>query len=163
MAPKVTDTKTLYECLQRFDEAGIFKGAHAKYIDRLFIDGVLRSETIGNAVPLTEADLSEIMSEAQVNAMAEATRLLAENAELTAQTSQANGRAETAEAAASVAEEARGEFQIANLALSGQISAAQNEIAAQAAALQTAQARIAELEAALESIVEPDNQWKSDE
>lgn len=88
---KVEDTKHLYEVLIRFNEKSEFQGAHAQYIEVLKIDGVVRNATVGEAVPLSQADLSEIMNEAQSAAMTAASTALVEIKDRDNEISRLNG------------------------------------------------------------------------
>ena len=52
-------TKTLYEVLLRFDDAGKLKGAHAQYLDAITEDGVVISATPGHAIPLSLVEAAD--------------------------------------------------------------------------------------------------------
>lgn len=55
-------TKTLYEVLLRFDEAGKLKGAHAQYLESIVEDGAVISAKPGGALPLSLVDKADALT-----------------------------------------------------------------------------------------------------
>lgn len=145
---QVEDFKHLYEVLIRFDEQSKFKGAHAQYLEVLKIDGVVRSASVGDAVPLSEADLSEVMSEAQAAAMDEAVRLKVELETTKAEASMAAQEAEQTITGLkqSLAAATQQKMDHATRAANAEASLDQTQKAS-AEAVSARDARIAELEA----------------
>lgn len=108
----VLDRKIPYEILIRFGDDGKPRGAHAQYIRRVTLDGELLKEELGEAVPLDISGFpsSDIIGQVATDALAELTRVNAENAALTsALNEQANKLAQADERVAEL------EAQIANL------------------------------------------------
>lgn len=76
----VEDGKIPYEILIRFGDDGLPKGAHAKFIRRIKIDGEIIKEDIGSAEPLNIEGFqtSALMSDTTRDALAEVSRLSAD-------------------------------------------------------------------------------------
>lgn len=89
--PEYTETRTPYEFLVRWDEAGALQGAHVQFIERTFRDGVKIAEnlTAAEGVALAEGDtgfaLGTIVSQLVVDQQMSLDALNASVASLTAQ------------------------------------------------------------------------------
>lgn len=77
MAAKFEEVRHLYEVLVRFNQDGKFQGAHAQYLDVVKKNGEVIQTSLSDAVPLSDAGLSEVISEAHAAAMDEVSRLKA--------------------------------------------------------------------------------------
>lgn len=95
-------TKKPYEILIRFSTAGLIQGAHAQFIERVFVNGELLKETIGDAVPLATEGIgaSELLGTATTAALDTATELNARLAQMEDTLRQATLDAATARAEA---------------------------------------------------------------
>jgi hypothetical protein len=94
----VSDVKVPYEILIRFNDDGTPRGAHAQYLRRVTLGDEVLKEEIGEAVPLDIEGFptAEIMSNTSRDALAEVTRLNAENAEMRAMINKLSNTSEDA-------------------------------------------------------------------